>query len=81
MDFQGLLAKTPVTLEQLRNRVFYALQRHPLCRGIEFDVVSTPRTRRTNWTISLRSVQPGALWEAHEIIADIQEAYELAVPA
>jgi hypothetical protein len=81
MDFAARSAKTPVTLDELTTRVFYALQRHPLCRSVEFDIVSTPRTRRTNWTVSLRSVQPGGLWEAHEIVADIQEAYELATAA
>jgi hypothetical protein len=34
-----------------------------------------------NWTISLRSVAPDALWEASDIVADIQEAYDLAVAA
>src|ERR1700704_1826815 len=81
MDFEALFAKTPATLDELRTRVFYALQRHPMCRSVEFDVVSTPRTRRTNWTVSLRSVAPSAVWEAHEIVADIQEAYELAAAA
>ena len=77
MAFEALSAKTPATLDELATRVFYALQRHPLCREVEFDIVSTPRTRRTNWTVSLRSVQRGAIWTAHEIVADIQEAYEL----
>jgi hypothetical protein len=46
---------------------------------VEFDVVSTPRTRRgSNWTVSLQSVEPRALFEASDIVADIQEAYELA---
>ncbi len=81
MDFEARFAKTPATLDELRARVFYALQRHPLCRSVEFDIVSTPRTRRTNWTVSMRSIQPGGLWEAHEIVADIQEAYELAAAA
>jgi len=85
MAFEALFAKdpakTPASLDDLRNRVFYALQRHPLCRQVEFDIVSTPRTRRTNWTVSLHSVQPGALWTAHEIVADIQEAYELDAAA
>jgi hypothetical protein len=31
-----------------------------------------------NWTISLRSVAPDALWEASDIVADIQEAYDLS---
>ena len=72
-------ARTPATLDELRVRVFHALQRHPLCRTIAFDVVSTPRTRRgSNWTVSLRSVEPRALFEASDIVADIQEAYDLA---
>ncbi|MBR0870195.1 hypothetical protein JQ633_07495 [Bradyrhizobium tropiciagri] len=78
MPLEALSAKIPATLDELTTRVFYALQRHPLCRQVEFDIVSTPRTRRTNWTVTMRSVQPGGLWTAHEIVADIQEAYELA---
>ena len=81
MAFEALSAKTPATIDELTNRVFFALQRHPLCRQVEFDIVSTPRTRRTNWTVSLRTVQPGAIWTAHEIVADIQEAYELDIAA
>jgi hypothetical protein len=52
-----------------------------LCRNVEFDVVSMPRTRKSNWTVTLRTVAPTALWEASEIVADIQEAYELAAVA
>jgi hypothetical protein len=49
---------------------------------VQFDIVSTPRTARGgNWTISLQSVAPDALWEASDIVADIQDAYELAVAA
>jgi hypothetical protein len=40
-----------------------------------------PRTRKTNWTVNLRSVPRGALFEAHAIVSDIQEAYELAAVA
>ena len=58
-----------------------ALDRHPLCRNVEFDIVRMPRTVKGNWTISLRSVAPDALWEASDIVADIQEAYELLVAA
>ena len=59
MDFETLLAKTPATLEEIRLRVTHALQRHPLCRNVQFDVVSTPRTKRgSNWTVSLKSVEP-----------------------
>ena len=79
MDFETLSEKTPATLDEIRTRVAYALERHPLCRNVQFDIVSTPRTRKGgNWTISLQSVAPAALWEASDIVADIQEAYELA---
>jgi hypothetical protein len=79
MDFETLFAKTPASLEEIRTRAAYALQRHPLCRRVEFDVVSTPRrSRGTNWTVNLQSIEPRALWEASDIVADIQDAYELA---
>ena len=82
MDFETSFAKTPATLDEIRTRVAYALQRHPLCRNVQFDIVSTPRTRKGgNWTISLQSVAPDALWEASDIVADIQDAYELSVAA
>lgn len=79
MDFEMFFAKTPVTLDELARRVAHALQRHPLCRKVKFDVVSTPRTKRgANWTVNLRSIEPRALFEASDIVADIQDAYELA---
>jgi hypothetical protein len=79
MDLETLFARTPATLDEIRARVAFALARHPLCRQVQFDVVSTPRTRRgSNWTVSLKSVEAGALWEASDIVADIQDAYELA---
>jgi len=82
MNFEALYAKTPATIEEIRARVSYALERHPLCRSVQFDIVSMPRTEKGgNWTISLRSVAPDALWEASDIVADIQQAYELAVAA
>jgi hypothetical protein len=81
MDFETIFAKTPATLEEIRTRVYYALERHPLCRGVEFDIVSMPRTPKGNWTISLRSVTPDALWEASDIVADIQDAYDLYAAA
>jgi hypothetical protein len=74
--------KIPATLDEIRTRVGYALRRHPLCRNVQFEVVSTPRSRKGgNWTISIQKVAPEALWEASDIVADIQEAYELAVAA
>jgi hypothetical protein len=80
MDFDRFFKKTPATLDEIRVfRVTHALQRHPLCRNVRFDVVSTPRTwRGSNWTVSLQSVEPRALWEASEIVSDIQDAYDLA---
>ena len=60
----------------------YALERHPLCRSVQFDIVSMPRNRKgSNWTISLQSVAPDALWEASDIVADIQDAYDLCAVA
>jgi hypothetical protein len=81
MDFETLFTKTPATLDEIKARVSYALERHPLCRTVQFDIVSMPRTSKGNWTISLRSVAPDALWEASDIVADIQDAYDLAVAA
>ncbi|MGB8399427.1 hypothetical protein [Bradyrhizobium sp.] len=81
MDFEAFFVKTPATLDEIRSRVGYALKRHPLCRNIEFDIVRMPRTGKGNWTISLRSVTADAIWEASAIVADIQQAYDLAVAA
>ena len=82
MDFDRFFKKTPATLDEIRMRVTHALQRHPLCRNVRFDVVSTPRTSRgSNWTVSLQAVEPRAVWEASDIVADIQEAYELSAAA
>jgi len=82
MDFEALFAKTPATIEEIKARVAYALERHPLCRNVQFEIVSMPRSSRGgNWTISLRSVAPDALWEASDIVADIQQAYDLATAA
>jgi hypothetical protein len=82
MDFETLFAKTPATLEEIKRQVAYALERHPLCRDVQFDIVSMPRSNKGgNWTISLQTVAPDALWEASDIIADIQNAYELAAGA
>jgi hypothetical protein len=82
MDFNTLFGKTPATLDEIKARVTRALRRHPLCRNVEFDVVSTPRAwRGSNWTVSLTSVEPSAVWEASDIVADIQEAYELSAMA
>jgi hypothetical protein len=82
MDFETFFEKTPATLDEIRTRVAYALDRHPLCRSVQFDIVSMPRSSKGgNWTISLRSVTSDALWEASDIVADIQEAYDLSVAA
>ncbi len=82
MDFDTVFAKTPATLDEIKNRVAWALDRHPKCRDVQFDIVSMPRSRKgDNWTISLQSIAPEALWEASAIVADIQEAYELTIAA
>jgi hypothetical protein len=82
MDFDTFFAKTPATLDEIKSRVACALERHPLCRNVQFDIVSMPRSRKGgNWTISLHSIAPDALWEASDIVADIQDAYELDVAA
>jgi hypothetical protein len=78
MDFDTKIA---ATLDEIRWRVARALDRHPLCRNVQFDIVSMPRSSKGNWTISLQSVAPDALWEASDIVADIQDAYELAMAA
>jgi hypothetical protein len=78
MDFDTKIA---ATLDEIRWRVARALDRHPLCRDVQFDIVSMPRSSKGNWTISLQSVAPDALWEASDIVADIQDAYELAIAA
>jgi hypothetical protein len=82
MDLGTFFAKTPATLEEIKARVGHALARHPLCRSVQFDIVSVPRTSRGgNWTISLQAVEPRALWEASDIVADIQAAYDLSAAA
>jgi hypothetical protein len=82
MDFDLHSAKTPATIDEIKARVALALKRHPLCRNVEFDIVSMPRSSRGgNWTISMRSIAPDALWEASDIVSDIQQAYELAAAA
>jgi hypothetical protein len=82
MEFEKFFAKTPATLDEIKNRVAYALERHPLCRNVQFDIVSMPCSNKGgNWTISLQEVASDALWEASEIVADIQDAYELTAAA
>ena len=78
MDIETQFAKTPASLDEIRQRVGHALHRHPLCRNVQFDILSMPRSSKGNWTISLRSVAPGALWEASDIVSDIQNAYDLS---
>ncbi len=82
MNLQTLFAKTPATIDEIRIRVTNALHRHPLCRNVRFDIVGVPRTPKGgNWTISLQSVESGAIWEASDIVSDIQDAYELTAAA
>ena len=81
MDLEAIWTRRLATIEEIRWRVGNALDRHPLCRGVEFEIISMPRNRRSNWTVSLKSVRSDALFEANEIVADVQEAYELASAA
>ena len=83
MDFETLFAKTPATVDEIKRRVAYALERHPLCRQVQFEIVGMRRSAKggRNWTISWQTVAPDALWEASDIVADIQEAYELVAAA
>jgi hypothetical protein len=82
MDLGKLFAKTPATLDEIRIRVGHALQRHPLCRTIKFDIYGMPRSARgRNWTISIHTAEPAALFEATDIVADIQDAYVLIAAA
>ncbi|HEY4204067.1 MAG TPA: hypothetical protein VGM35_03540 [Xanthobacteraceae bacterium] len=80
--FERLISRTPATLDEIRLRVSHALGRHPLCRDVKFEIVPTPRSAAGgNWTITLQSVGPDAIQEASEIVADIQEAYDVALAA
>ncbi|UZE50155.1 hypothetical protein [Rhodopseudomonas sp. P2A-2r] len=82
MDFEACFEKTPATIAEIKARVAFAFERHPLCRNVEFDIVSTPRAAKgANWTISMQSIAPDALWEASDIVADIQDAYVLELAA
>jgi hypothetical protein len=81
MDLEHSLEKTPATIRELLARVAAAFGRHPLCRDVRFDIVGMPRTTKGNWTVSMQSVAPDALWEASDIVSDIQDAYDLAVAA
>jgi len=79
MSIERLLGKTTATLDEIRVRVGHALQRHPMCREVQFDIISVPRTARGgNWTISLHALEAAAVWEASDIVADIQAAYDLS---
>jgi hypothetical protein len=82
MDLAQFFAKTPTTLNEIKIRVGHALQRHPLCRNVQFEILCVPRTARgRNWTVSLHAVEPAALFEASDIVADIQDAYVLTAAA
>jgi hypothetical protein len=79
MDRDIASEKTPATIKELQARVAAAFGRHPLCRDVQFAIVSTPKTRSgANWTVSMSAIPPDAIWEASELIVDIQNAYILA---
>ena len=79
MDLDISSEKTPATIKELQARVAAAFGRQPLCREVRFDVLSTPKTLKgANWTVSMSAIPPDAIWEASELVADIQDAYILA---
>jgi hypothetical protein len=43
MDCDIAPEKIPATINELQARVAAAFGRHPLCREVRFDVVSTPK--------------------------------------
>ena len=78
MDSDTLGVKISASQEEISMRVARALARHPRCRNVEFEVIHIPQTRRgSNWTVNLRVIESQAVWEASEIVAEIQDAYEL----
>ena len=79
MDLETLFAKTPATLDEIWTRVAYALDRHPLCRSVQFDIVSMPRTPKGNWTISLKSVAPTTRKHVSAMIV-VTRVKQLSVP-
>ena len=79
MDISTHFATTAVTIDEIRSRVGFAFDRNFLCRGLEFEIVRVPRlSAGANWTITMQQVAADALWEASEIVSDIQQAYMLA---
>jgi len=77
MHVNSLFRKTPATLDEIRVRVTACVAAPSLCRNVQFDVVSTPRTPRGyNWTVSLRSIEPERCGRPLISLPDIQEAYE-----
>jgi hypothetical protein len=82
MNYDATPEKAAATIDEIRRRVSNALERHPLCRNVQFEIVSTTRSSKgSNWTISMESIAPDALWEASAIVADIQDAYDLSAAA
>ncbi len=79
LDFEPSAFKTSASIDEIRARVAAAFRSNPLCRRIDFDVLAVPRTRKgSNWTVTIRAVNPEAVWEIPEIVADVQAAYDLA---
>ncbi len=78
----GQSTPTSVTVDELRTRVAHALERAPLCRGLNFDILVVGRPDAyANWTVNLHGSKPTALLEAYNIVHDIQQAYVLSADA
>ncbi len=79
MRFGGAAGKPQVSVREMQARLASAFAYHPLCRAVQFEIFGVPRTDKgSNWTATIRAVSPEAVWEASEIVADVQEAYDLA---
>jgi hypothetical protein len=48
MEFDAIFARTPASMEEIEVRVGYALERHPLCRDVQFDIVRMPSISKGN---------------------------------
>lgn len=73
------IVRTPVSTAEIQARLAAAFARNPWCRSLSFDVVAVQRLGKgANWTISLPHPGADVLWEASEIVSDLQDAYALA---
>ena len=71
--------RTTATRDEIEMRLLTVLWNHPLCRDVQLEVLRMPRNAHgTNWTVSLERVPAQGIFEAADIVTEIQNAYELA---